>query len=367
MIQPISIGPIPIGPIRIGIAGLGRAGWGMHCRELAGKEDLFQIVAACDVLPDRRERMAERYGCECYERIEDMIADPCVELVDIATRTRDHFAHAMMALAAGKDVFLEKPMCLTYAEALQLKGAAAAHRNASAHRADELRPNALAALYIRHNRRFDPDFLHVRDIMTSGILGEVYEIRLARHGYSRRDDWQTIIEHGGGQLLNWGPHVIDHALRFLGSPVASMFSDLKRVAAVGDAEDHVKIVLRGTNGRLVDLEISGGVAIGSPTYLVFGSKGSLSLSGKEIRLRYLDPEQELPQRTADPGPPGTTFGTPEELPWIEETLPVKAGRNAVIWDELYRAIREGATFPIDLDEAIAVMQVISAAKEGTAF
>ena len=38
-------------PIRIGIAGLGRAGWGMHCRELAGKEDLFQIVAACDVLP----------------------------------------------------------------------------------------------------------------------------------------------------------------------------------------------------------------------------------------------------------------------------------------------------------------------------
>jgi scyllo-inositol 2-dehydrogenase (NADP+) len=348
--------PIHIGPIRIGIAGLGRAGWGMHCRELTGKEDLFQIVAACDVLPDRLARMAERYGCECYERIEDMVVDRSVELVDIATRTRDHFAHAMMALAAGKDVFLEKPMCLTYAEALQLKGAAAqAHRNAS------------GALYIRHNRRFDPDFLHVREIMASGILGEVYEIRLARHGYSRRDDWQTIIEHGGGQLLNWGPHVIDHALRFLGSPVESIYSDLKRVAAVGDAEDHVKIVLRGTNGRLVDLEISGGVAIASPTYLVFGSKGSLSLSGKEIRLRYLDPEQELPPRTADPGPPGTTFGTPEELPWIEETLPVKAGSHAVIWDELYRAIREGATFPIDLDEAIGVMQVISAAKEGTAF
>ena len=69
-------------PIRIGIAGLGRAGWGMHCREISGKEELFQIVAACDILPDRRARMAERYGCECYERIGDMIADPYVELVD---------------------------------------------------------------------------------------------------------------------------------------------------------------------------------------------------------------------------------------------------------------------------------------------
>jgi predicted dehydrogenase len=339
-------------PIRIGIAGLGRAGWGMHCQELASKQGMFQIVAACDVLPDRRERMRERYGCECYEHIGDMVVDPHVELVDIATRTRDHFAHTMLALSAGKDVFLEKPICLTHAEALQLKGAAA---------------QSSGRLYIRHNRRFDPDFLHVREIVASGRLGEVYEIRLARHGYSRRDDWQTIVEHGGGQLLNWGPHVIDHALRFLESPVESMYSDLKRVAAVGDAEDHVKIVLRGTNGRLVDLEISGGVALGAPTYLVFGTKGSLSLSGQEIVLRYLDPAQELPPRTANPGSPGTTFGTPEDLPWIEETMPVQAGSNDVIWDHLYRAIREGATFPIDLNEAIDVMKVISTAKQGTQF
>jgi predicted dehydrogenase len=339
-------------PIRIGIAGLGRAGWGMHCRELKGREERFQIVAACDILAERRERMAERYGCECYGRIEDLIADPYVELVDIATRTRDHFSHALLALSAGKDVFLEKPMCMTYAQALQLKGAAA---------------QSAGQLYVRHNRRFDPDFVHVRQIIASGILGQVFEIRLARHGYSRRDDWQTIVEHGGGQLLNWGPHVIDHALRFLESPVESTYSNLKRVAAVGDAEDHVKIVLRGTNGRVVDLEISGGVAIGSPTYLVFGTKGSLSLSGREVRLRYLDPGQELPERTANPGTPGATFGTREDLPWIEETIPVQGGSNTVIWDELYHAIREGATFPIDLDEAIEVMKVISAAKEGTEF
>jgi predicted dehydrogenase len=324
----------------------------MHLKELADKQDLFQVVAVCDVLAERRTESAERIGCKSYASLEEMLADADVELVDIATRTRDHFAHAMAALATGKHVFLEKPISLTYSQALQLKGAAAL---------------SAGGLYIRHNRRFDPDFLHVRELIASGILGEVYEIQLARHGYSRRDDWQTLIEHGGGQLLNWGPHVVDHALRFLESPVEAQYSDLKRVAAVGDAEDHVKIVLRGANGRIVDLEISGGVALGAPTYLVFGTKGSLSLRGNEIHLRYLDPKQTLPKRTANPGTPGTTFGTREELPWIDKTLPVQAGTNHVIWDHLFHAIREGVPFPVKLDEAIEVMRVISAAKQGTAF
>ena len=126
-------------------------------------------------------------------------------------------------------------------------------------------------------------------------------------------------------------------------------------------------MLRGTNGRLVDLEISGGVAIGSPTYLVYGTRGSLSASTKEIQLRYLDPEVQLAEKKANPGTPGETFGTREELPWVEETLPVRSGSNAVIWDELYKAIRQGSDFPVRLEEAIQVMRVISAAKEGTAF
>ena len=56
----------------------------------------------------------------------------------------------------------------------------------------------------------------------------------------------------------------------------------------------------------------------------------------------------------------------EELPWIEETLPVRSGSNSVIWDELYKAIRQGSTFPVRIEEAVQVMKVISAAKEGTA-
>lgn len=338
--------------IGIGIVGLGRAGWGMHCRELDERPEKFTVVAGCDEIGERRERLAERYDCSVYETLDDLIADPRVELVDIATRSMDHLEHASRALAAGKDVFLEKPICLSHDEALRLKQAADA---------------STASLFIRHNRRFDPDFIHVKRIIESGVLGEVFEIRLARHNYQRRDDWQTLKEFGGGQLLNWGPHIIDHALRFIDGKVKRQDSHLRRVAAVGDAEDHIKIVLEGEAGCIVDLEISGGVSLGEPPYRVFGTRGTLVLADNEITLKYLDPEVPLERKQANPGTPGTTFGTPEELQWKEETMPVQEGSNSVIWDALYDSIRNGSPYPIALDEAIAVMEVVSAAKEGTDF
>ena len=277
-------------------------------------------------------------------------------MVSIATRSCDHFAHAKMALEAGKIVFQEKPMCMTYDEAVELK--AIVERTAG-------------TLYVRHNRRFEPGFQHIREIIASGILGDVYEIKLRRVNYNRRDDWQTIIDFGGGQLLNWGPHIIDHALRFLESPVKDMWSNLKLIAAVGDAEDHLKIVLTGENGRVVDLEISGGAAISEPEYLVWGTKGALSSKGNSITMKYLDPEKELTPRTPNPGTPGEFgFGGNDELPWIEKTIdiaPATGCNTDTIWVALYEVIRNGVTFPIAIDEAIGVMQVVSATKAGTPF
>jgi len=340
-------------PIRLGLAGLGRAGWGMHCAELAGKEDMFRFVAACDPLPERRERMAAKYGCRTYETVEELVADTGVEMVDVATRSLDHLAHAALALKAGKHVFLEKPICTNYADAARLAKLAA---------------RSPGKLYIRHNRRNEPAFLHVREIMASGILGHVFEVRLFRGGFARRDDWQTLKKFGGGQLLNWGPHIVDHSLQMLDAPVKVMWSNLSRVAAVGDAEDHLKIILRGTNDRIVDMEISGGAAIKPPVYFILGTKGALVCEDeKTIKLRYLDPKQKLKVRKPNAGDPGETFGTPEDLRWIEKEIPVKPARSWDIWDELYSALRKGTRFPIRLEEAVEIMRVISMAKKGTPF
>ena len=365
-------------PIRVGMVGIGRSGWGMHVPALAARANKFSVVAACDLIPERRERMAARFGCAVFERVEDLVADSRIDLVDIATRSCDHYRHARLALEAGKHVNIEKPMCARLDEARDLAAVAARSRG---------------RLFVHHNRRFEPAYHHIREIMARGVLGDVFEIKLRRVGYQRRDDWQTIREFGGGQLLNWGPHIVDHALRLLDAPVRTQWSALRQVVALGDAEDHLKIVLTGANNRVVDLEISGAAALPEPEFKLWGSRGALSCDGQTIQMKYLDPTLAPEVRTAYRGTPGeeaprpgtalssangrppseiawSPYVNPELLTWIEESMPV-APKSAVdlssIWDAIYADLMGTVPYPITLDQSLEVMRVIDAAKEGTQF
>jgi predicted dehydrogenase len=343
-------------PIRVGLAGLGRAGWGMHCPELEKYPELFKLTAVCDPLRERRELAVNKYGCRAYRRYQDLLDDTEVELVDIATPSDQHVDAALAALHTGRWVLVEKPMCRTFDDAMVLRAASIKAR----HR-----------LLVRHNRRFEEGFLHVREIVESGLLGEVYDIKLRRGGFSRRDDWQTVKRRGGGQLLNWGPHLVDHGLLLLDAPPKRVWSDLKRVAAVGDAEDYVHLLLTSAAGRTVDIEISGGRIVSEPPYTVTGTRGALTCDDREIRLRYLDPKQRLPRRRSSVRtPPLGSFGTPETLKWIEETIPVQPampGGMTRIWEHLYATIRQNRPFPIHLDHAVEVMRILTEARKGTPF
>ncbi|MGI5870165.1 MAG: Gfo/Idh/MocA family protein [Kiritimatiellia bacterium] len=340
-------------PIRIGIIGLGRAGFGMQTQELLARKDKYEIVAGCDIDAKHLKRFAAAApGAKTYRQAADLIADPNVDMVSVATRTPSHVDLSIDALKAGKLVMCEKPIAVDFASAKKLWTVA------------RRRPGKL---FIRQNRRFEAAFNDIEEIVRSGILGDVYEIKLRRHSYSRRNDWQTVIAEGGGQLLNWGPHIVDHALQLLGSPLASITSDLKRVAAVGDAEDHVHLLLRGKNGRHVEIEISGGVAIAEPVYWIAGTKGTLvSRNEKTIELKYLDPAKKLPARRVTLALMDG-FGAPDKLEWKEETRDVRKDIDTThIWDNVFDHIRNGAPLRVKLEEAMEVMRVLTLARDAAA-
>lgn len=343
--------------MNVGIWGLGRAGIGMHAKELEAYPAKFKIVAGMDIQPERVKILQERYGATPYTDAKAFLKDQDVELVSIATLSPDHVEHALMALRHGKYVFLEKPIALNLQEARRLM------------RADKRYPGKL---FLRHNRRFEPGFTHIREIIASGKLGEVFEVKLRRNNYQRRADWQTLRSCGGGQLNNWGPHIIDHALQFLDSPVQDVWSDLKRIAAVGDAEDHLRILLRGRNGRIVDLQISGGAALTEPEAIVLGTKGALSCENNKIRLRYIDPKQKLARikASAEAPPLEGGFGNPEKLKWIEKTIPVAPAAKCTtgsIWPALFDCIRKGVPYPISLQQGIEVVRITDIARRNSRF
>ena len=224
-------------------------------------------------------------------------------------------------------------------------------------------------LFFRHNRRFEACFNHVLEIMHSGILGEVYELKLCRHCYEFRDDWQTLLDCGGAQLNNWGPHLLDQGLRFLESPLKSVWSQLRKIAALGDAEDHLKIILQGENNRIVDIEISGGIALPSPVYAVYGTRGSLvSEDEQDIKLKYLDPRMKIPTTPAhaETPPMNGNFGGSVEPVWIRKTImtePANGFNVNVIYQLLYQSIREGKPYPILPEEAFEVVRVAAMVKQ----
>ena len=117
------------------------------------------------------------------------------------------------------------------------------------------------------------------------------------------------------------------------------------------------------------MEISGGVALPTPEYMIYGSRGSLVSQGNAFHLRYLDPEVPLAKIEADPNTPGSgaSFGNPEKLVWVEEDIPMQGDGTTRIWDALYETIRFGKAFPVTLDQAAKVIEVIEKVKSGTVF
>ncbi len=346
-------------PIRVGIAGLGRAGLEMHCLELAQYPELFKIIAVCDPIKERRDLVVERCpDCRTYRRYEDLLADPDVELVDIATRSDEHAVHAMQALKTGKWVNVERPFCRDYDEAMVLRAAAIKAGN---------------RLLVRHNYRYETSYLQVKEVIDSGVLGEIYDIKIRRGSFERRDDWQTVKRCAGGMALAFGPAFLDQAQELLRTQPVKVWSDFKRVASVGDAEDYVRIILRNLSGLTVDLEISGGRIGLSPQFIVTGTKGEFTLypNAEEGTLRYLDPKQKLARRRSSVRtPPLGSFGTAETLRWIETKVPLKPKAESgmtLIWEHVFAAIRENKPYPVSLDTAIETMRILTLIKKESPF
>lgn len=181
-------------PVKAGVIGLGRSGWYLHALVMKGMPDRFEVTAVSDPLEERRNEAVQELGCTAYADPEQLIHDDRIELVVVATPSHTHADLAVRALEAGKHVLVEKPMCMNVEEADRMIEAA------------EKNDRLLTAYQLR---RLDPDYIRLKEIIDSGILGPLVLVKLARNSYRRRNDWQTLRKFGGGMLNNWGSHIVD--------------------------------------------------------------------------------------------------------------------------------------------------------------
>ena len=327
--------------LRIGITGLGRMGW-VHVQTLAKHAD-FTITGVADPVAERRAEAVAQLGCAAFATHEELIAAGLLDVIVIASPTHLHRPMAVAAFKAGLHVFLEKPMALTMVEARAIAQAA---------------QRAKRVLTIYQPHRLMAYHQQTRQAIASGKLGQVYHIKRGGFGWVRRNDWQALAKFGGGIMNNHGAHYIDQLFDLTGRDIDRMFCRLGRVAAMGDAEDVVKLVYQTRTGILGEIEINMATPRGSYELEVYGSHGTLWKEGETLKLRYFRPA-ELPARELE-----TTLASPgrqyprDNAKFYDETIPIDAQYNIDAFADLARAIRTGSEPVVKPAETLAVMQML---------
>ena len=346
-------------PIRVALIGLGRAMFEEHFNVFKAHPSLFNVVAACDLIRERRDRVAEAFPkCRMFRQVADLLDERDIDLVDIATPSVEHLDHALKSLKKGFWTLLESPLALTYDDAQILRGQAATSKN---------------RLLMMHRGLFSPDFLLASEIMRDSRLGLIYDIRIRKSDFIRRDDWQAVKRLGGGAAYYAMQDLLIQALRLLGMPPVQMWSDMKRVASLGDAEDFVHVSLKTRSLLSCDIEFNGGSlrAEPEPSFQIQGERGIFTVmpGASEGKLRLIDPAFDFPRRRSSVRTPGME-DMHEHVPIVE--VPVSLPREtphgpSAFWKHVYETVRTAAPYPIALDESITAVKFAHLMKKNSPY
>lgn len=320
-------------PVTVGIAGLGRSGWKMHAAALERLPEHYRVEAVMDPDPARCAEAERRFNCQSFDTYAELTqAD--VELICVATPSPFHLEQTLAALEQGKHVIVEKPLAGSVAAVDQMIAAA---------------KKAGKRLTVNQNYRYHNYFKTMTEVMASGKLGEVLQIRIAIHQFSRRWDWQTSRQHNGGILTNHGAHVLDWLLLHFEDDDPEVFCHLADTPLyAGDADSHAKVIIRPKDGPLLDVELTHANAYPQDNFLILGTQGTLTGDRNRLRWKYFVPENEK-ALVLELGPAPDRSYNAETLTFVEEAVDLEDSfKNDVVqvYQDLYSTLREGKPLAI---------------------
>ena len=285
-----------------------------------------------------------------YPTLDAVLADD-VDLIIVNTPVSTHFEYAKAAILAGKHVLVEKAFTATVAEAEELRLLAEENE---------------VMLSVFQNRRFDSDFLTVRDVFEKNILGEIVEAEIHFDRYNPKlspKQHKETANSGAGILKDLGSHIIDQALFLFGFPIG-LFADVRITRTDSVVDDWFDITLFYESFR-VRLKAGFFVREPLPAYIIHGKKGSFIKSRGDVQ----EDELKLGQKPIiidwgiEPEYKSGVLHTEIEGRTIRENVPTIRGNYYWFFDKLYNAIRNNETLPVSATDGVNVMRIIETAIE----
>lgn len=246
--------------INVGVIGAGRIGR-VHAENLAYRIPEANLVAISDVFVAAAEKLAAELGVSAHQDHRRILDDPAIDAVLVCSSTDTHARLMEEAAQAGKQIFCEKPIALDLA---------------AIDRALEVVKQAGVKLQIGFNRRFDPNFRRVHDVVAEGQIGQPHVLRI-----TSRDPLPPPIDYvrvSGGIFLDMTIHDFDMARFLMGKEVESVYAAAgvmvdPRIGEVGDVDTAV-VTLHFADGSLGVIDNSRQAVYGYDQRVeVFGSAG----------------------------------------------------------------------------------------------
>jgi scyllo-inositol 2-dehydrogenase (NADP+) len=286
-----------------------------------------------------------------YDTVVELLNDPEIELVIVNTPNFTHFDFAKKSLLAGKHVLIEKPAAANSKEVKELY---------------DLAKSLGLHVMVYQNRRWDSDFLAVKEVIESGKLGRLTEVHLRYDRYKPILGVKPFKETGGtpinGLVYDLGPHIIDQALLLFGRPLS-----LNKVTAKqregSEVIDYFSFQLVYPDQLRVF--ITGGMLIPEPlpAYVIHGSLGSFLKDRCDVQ----EPQLDSGMLPTDPA-----YGIEKEcregklvtmgLDDQKNTEWITSGRGNYnhLFDAVYHTIRNNTLYPITEEHISWQMELLEA-------
>lgn len=251
-----------------GVIGCGRIA-PKHTESIMAIPDA-ELVAVCDILPERADDFARKYNAQSYYDYHELLKREDIAIVTIATPSGDHAEIGIAAAKAGKHVMVEKPMAMTLCDADRLIQAC--------------RENGVK-LAVIHQNRFNQSIKTLRNAIVEGRFGKLTHgqatVRWNRGmDYYQQASWRGTKLQDGGVLMNQSIHNID-LLQWMFGPVDSVFGYTQTALRQIEMEDVAGAVLRFKNGAIGLIEAASTIYPKNieETLNVFGESGSVIVGG----------------------------------------------------------------------------------------
>ena len=330
----------------INIVIIGYGGMGSYHQKELMPHELVNVVGVYDIAQKAQDKAREA-GLTVYDSLEQVLKDASVEAVLIATPNDVHKALSIAALRAGKQVICEKPVAMNVGELDDILAVAAETGN---------------TFMVHQNRRWDPDFLVIRELYQNGQIGDLFQIESRVQGANGiPGDWREQAEHGGGMLLDWGVHLIDQILWLIDSPVKSMAADFSYVLGQ-EVDDGVILYLTFENGIRSLIEVGTTNYSQLPRWYVKGLNGAAKIDDWD-----LSGEIVVATNQADlvaPAPIKAGVGLTKTMAPPSEEATKKVAITEVLpefpsfYQNFYDVLRNGAAPIVKNDEVRKVLSLI---------